>query len=166
MKGPDEKGFAQMAVRLTPSNKDSLMNEDSLERQSTPQSPPISSPLQDSSISSSDTVDIQYHNSAASSTSPDQSSAAAGGVSSNTDGNHLVPPPSKLTTSSSVDSIRSTNSGDLLFPTSSKQLPEAKPSTKKQATNEQDGGFMKKSESVLLLFESFSVINFLPDVHM
>lgn len=138
MKGPDEKGFAQMAVRLTPSTKgDPEHNGDSRRDSTDPPSLVTPQSLQDSSTSSSDTVDIQDQHTVPTTTPQDK-------MPPNTV-THLVPPSSKLSASTSADSINSANSGDFLFPAASKQIPETKPSVKKKSIDEQDKGISKKS---------------------
>ena len=141
MKGPDEKGYAQMAVQLTNTNDsfDESYTEPPLTTNSENPLPANiasnSSRSLESSISSSDTVDIKTDEHCITS-----SNSGSNTVTSN---NYLTPQSDTLGTSPGGESITSTHSSDLLCP--SKDKEECTATAKDTFTEEQDGGMLKKS---------------------
>lgn len=132
MRGPDEKGYAQMAVRLTDIVAADMTNDNSESPLSGRTDCP---PLQlESSVSSSDTVDIKPENhaviddnSTANSTTPTSSS-------------YLVPRSyDGLRTSPGAESMDSTHSNDPLWP----QKESRQKVAVLEGKDEQDGGLKK-----------------------
>ena len=133
MKGPDDKGHAQMAVQLTNSNNESYIKEPLTDNEN-PLPANIASnsstPLE-SSTSSSDTVDI---NTGEPSTKT---------VTSN---NYLVPQSDTHSTSPDGESITSSHSSDHLCP--SKDKHECTATMNETSNKEQDGGYKKSKHQI------------------